>query len=74
MEIQVPLGMGIELLLDCVDFGLGLFVTERIGECEEGGLPRSTKHMLEPQYELVIVVDEVVRLREDTTPLRLGFG
>lgn len=72
MEVDVLLGSCRELLLNVVDLGLGLLVAERVGEGEEGRLAWRAEHVLESQDELIVVVDEVVRFRENAAPFLLG--
>lgn len=76
MEVEVLLRACIrERLLYMVDLSLRLLVAERIRKGEEGRLARRVaEHVLESQDELILVVQEIVHLREDATPFLLGVG
>ena len=60
------------MLLDLINFSLGLLVAEWIGESEESGLVGLVaEHVLESQNELLIIINEIVSLGEYSTPFFL---
>ena len=73
MEIQVLIGRcRFELLLDLIYFGLGLLVAEWVREGEERSLiGLVAEHVLESQNELLIIINEIVSLSENSTPFFL---
>lgn len=73
VEIQVLIDWcRFKLLLDRIDFSLGLLVTEWVREGEERSLIwLVAEHVLESQNELLIIVYEIVSLSEYSTPFFL---
>ena len=73
MEVEVLLRRSrLKLLLNLIYFSLGLLVAEWVRESEERGLIRlGTEHVLKPQNELLIVVNEIIGLSENSSPFFL---
>ena len=73
VEVEVLLWRRLQKLsLNLVYLALGILVGPRVREGEVNRFTwRSREHVLEAHNELVVVVDEVLHFREDSTPLRL---
>lgn len=73
MKVKILLGRGcLKQLLDLADLVLRLLVTPRIRESEVGRFVDAVaEHVLELKSELIIVVEKVIDLLKDASPLLL---
>ena len=74
MEVQILFGWSrLKFLLYFRNFILGILIAKRVREGKVCGLiGLIAEHVLEPEGELIILIDEVVRLGEDASPLPLS--
>jgi len=74
MEVQILFGSSrLKFILYLSDFILGILIAKRVGEGKVCGLiGLIAEHVLEPEGELILLIDEVIRLGEDASPFLLS--